>query len=494
MKYFPEDLRDFPIYCVGIKGTGMTALAELLLHRGAQISGSDTPDIFYTDQILKELGIPVFEGFSADNLPPEASLVIYSAAYDPANHPELLRAKELGIPCIGYTQALGDFSSLGDSSAVAGVHGKTTTAGMVGSIIKGLGLDGSVLVGSGVSSFGGRSTWAGGEGFFVAETCEYRRHFLHFSPRRILLTSAELDHPDYFRDLEDLYQAFLEFIQRLPEGGQLIYCTDDPGALEIARRAAELRHDIASIPYGFTAEGPFRITDHEVSQGFQRFNLSGMPLSASRGQGPRHYSIRIPGKHSVLNAAGALALIFGIYADLYGNLSPDLLSSAAVALSTFGGTTRRSEVIGEAQGILVLDDYGHHPSAIRSTLQGFKEFYPGRRLVVSFMPHTYSRTAALFQEFARCFESADRLILHDVYASARETPLQDYSGRALFEAVQNHHPDVIYLPRIEEAFLPVRSMLTPGDVLVTMGAGDNWKLGRRIYDSLVSDGTKNGRG
>jgi UDP-N-acetylmuramate--alanine ligase len=477
----PEKLDGVSLYFVGIKGTGMAALAELFLHRGAGISGSDTADHFYTDEILRELGIPFYEGFSPANVPPEARLVIYSAAYRPDTHPELLRARELGLPLMTYTEALGGLSGLFPSAGVAGVHGKTTTTAMAGTLVREAKLSGAVLVGSAAANFGGRSTYSGGTDFFIAETCEYRRHFLSFDPRWIVLTSVEADHLDYFKDYDDILSAFVEFGRKLHSRGTLIYCADDSGARDAARRIRAERTDIRLKPYGETAEGPYRVSDVAARPGATTFRLEGFE---------REFEVRVPGRHTVLNAAAAVALVREIRDDLYPDAGGavekprrdrDFEDALVRGLSEFRGSKRRSEILGEARGVLFADDYAHHPTAIKTTLKGFKEFYPGRRIVVDFMSHTYSRTAALLTDFAESFEKADLVVLHKIYASARETYSGTVSGRDLFRETSARHPRVEYFDEPADAAPFLRGELAPGDLFITLGAGDNFRLGKALF-------------
>jgi len=482
----PDFLRDTggkTLYLVGIKGTGMAALAELLLRRGARVSGSDTTERFYTDGILQELKIPYHEGFDAAHVPAEADLVVHSSAYSPESNPELKRAREMGLPLLTYTEALGAYSGLSPSAGITGVHGKTTTTAMAGTLVKELGLPGAVLAGSALGGFGGRSTWWGGEEFFIAETCEYQRHFLSFHPRWVILTSVELDHPDYFRDYGDILSAFVEYGLRIHPGGALIYCADNPGAREAAEEIGSRRGDLRLIPYGMSARGRFGIRDMRRTRGATRFRLEG--FEADMG-------VRIPGTHSVLNAAAAAALVQTIMEDL--GLDPagasrsesgDLL---ARGLEAFSGAKRRSEILGEARGILFMDDYAHHPTELKTTLAGLKDFHPHRRLVADFMSHTYSRTAALFSDFAVSFGSADLVVLHRIYASAREKNPGGIGGRDLFEAVRKLRPEAVYFEEPEDAADFLRRELRQGDLFITLGAGDNWRLGEMLYREFQGAG------
>jgi UDP-N-acetylmuramate--alanine ligase len=472
---FPQSLEGFRVHMVGIKGTGMAALAEILQARGARVTGSDTRETFYTDAVLRRLSIPFTEGFDAANLPADTQLLIHSAAYRREDNPELALAASRGTPTVVYPQALGQLSLLSDSSGISGVHGKSTTTAMCGIILKAWGAPATVLVGAEVPAFGDRSTLMAGDRYFVAETCEYRRHFLNFHPSRILITSIEPDHLDYFKDLNDIQSAFEEYGALLTKGGSLVYCADDSGAAAAASRILSHRTDVRALPYGRTAQGAFRVIEESAGDGCSGFALAGWP---------QRFTLRVPGAHSVLNAAGALALCSLIWEKEHGGTDGMDLAGAAAALSAFSGSRRRSEIVGGAAGILFMDDYGHHPTAITATLQGLRAFYPKRRLIVDFMSHTYSRTRALLHEFGDCFADADMVILHRIYASAREPNAGGVTGRDLFNEVSIHHKNVRYFEDPREALPFLLSELRSGDLFITMGAGDNWKLGRELLHSF----------
>ncbi|GHV67828.1 UDP-N-acetylmuramate--L-alanine ligase [Spirochaetia bacterium] len=467
------------VYLIGIKGTGMCALAELLVRAGFAVSGSDCADVFYTDSILRELNIPYHESFDSSHIDSSIDLVIHSAAYSSSNA-EVAAAERLGLPLLKYTDALGAWSANFDSSGIAGVHGKTTTTAMAGMLIRGAGLPAQILAGSAVGGFGGRSTLSLGNKYFVAETCEYRRHFLSFHPARIVLTAVESDHQDYFPDYPSIRDAFVEYCRKLPADGELIYCADDPGACEVAAIIKAENRGIHFIPYGFTAEGDFKI---------EKFEAADERLKIKIASFPGELILRVPGRHSALNAAAALALTSSlVHAEFGGDgWIEDRREAVRKALEIFTGSRRRSEIIGEAGGILFMDDYGHHPTAIKTTLEGLKEFYPRRRLVLSFMSHTYTRTAALLDEFAASFTGMDMLLLHKIYPSARETYSGSVTGETLFqktkEALQKNgsKTEIFYVDEPLDAAEQMKKILAPGDLFITMGAGDNWKLGRSLY-------------
>ena len=469
------------VYFVGIKGSGACALAELLHGAGAKIAGSDVPEAFYTDAILRELGIPVYEGFDRARIGGGIGLVVHSAAYGEENE-EIAEARSRGIPVAPYPRALGAYSAGMNSAGVAGVHGKTTTTAMCGSLAQALGLPAQILVGSAAAGFGGRATLNLGGKYFIAETCEYRRHFLEFRPRRIALTSVESDHQDCFPTCESIREAFIDYCRLLPPGGQLIYCADDPGASSVAGAVSQEGRGIELIPYGFSAQGDYRIGGYRVcaeAEGTAAF---------SAGAFSGELRLRVPGRHQAQNAAAALALIGALLKEEFGEgWSAERQAAAQKALEEFAGTKRRSEIVGSAGGIIFMDDYGHHPTAIRATLEGLREFYPARRIVASFMPHTFSRTAALLGEFAEALSGADALFLHKIYASARERFDGSIDGMALCDKAASLRGDggapfLHYADEPLDALEPLKEYLRPGDLFLTLGAGSNWPLGIRLFE------------
>ncbi len=498
----PDDFHGVHIHFVGIKGTGMAALVEILFHKGAVITGSDVSERFYTDEVLEKLGLHALP-FGAENITDDVQYVIYSSAYKLDKNPDLIEAVRRGVPCLLYTQALGAYSERAYSCGVCGVHGKTSTTGLTGTILKEIDLPSQVLAGSVINSFGGTCTYTTPEvsgsfdglnhrmdrTLFVAETCEYQRHFMSFCPQKIILTSVEPDHEDYYPTYEDIRQAFIDYICKLPEGGEVIYCADDKGACDTVNLVREKRPDIVMLPYGEKASGDYSVTFGKVENERNSFTLG---LFASKGD----FALSMPGRHEVLDAAAATALVCRLLVtagknplDYYENIKRGLLN--------FSGGKRRSEIVGRFKNkngadVIVLDDYGHHPTAVKTTLEGYREFYKGRKIIVDFMSHTYSRTQALLPEFARCFTAADEVILHKIYSSARENPADfDITGRTLYEAVletgqKNVHYYEEILDAVDFAKAELEKPLGPeypdGYLFITMGAGDNWKLGKAILE------------
>jgi UDP-N-acetylmuramate--alanine ligase len=466
-KNLPSDIKGKHIYFIGIKGTGMTALAEIFLSKGAIISGSDTDEKFYTDKILDSLKIPYKEGFLEGNIPSNVEIVIHSAAYSIENNVEMKLIVTMDIPVVQYTEALGQLSGTMISCGIAGVHGKTTTTSIAGTLLKHLNLPVTTLVGSGVNSFGGRSSYVGGDKYFVAETCEYKRHFLHFHPEIIVLTNIETDHLDYFKDYNDIEDSFISYMKLLPSGGMLIYCSDDKGSRGAVAKLNKIRPDIRQIAYGETALSPYRISLTKKRDGLNAFRLEGFDCE---------FNLKVPGKHLVLDAAAAIALTVSIL-EKEGR-APEI-EAISKALVSFSGSKRRSEIKGEYKGILFMDDYGHHPTEIATTLKGLKDFYPDKRIIADFMSHTYSRTEALFSEFASCFSDADTVVLHKIYSSAREKE-GIINGETLYRETKKNHNKVYYFHEIEDSYSFYKKLLQEDDLFITIGAGNNWEIGEQL--------------
>lgn len=482
----PLDLHGVKIHFVGIKGTGMAALVEILASRGAEISGSDVSERFYTDEILENLNIKV-KAFSEENLNPDIKLVIYSSAYSVQKNPDLKKALELEIPTIQYAQALGLLSEASYSVGICGVHGKTTTTGFTGTLLKELPLESSALAGSIISSFGNSCTMSKGHKYFVAETCEYQKNFMNFYPKKIVLTSVESDHQDFYPTYEDIRNAFVDYAKKLPQNEDLIFCADDKGATETAEIVKNIRPDINFIPYGCNALGDFKIEFGRIENGRQYFKI------ASLGE----FYICVPGIHNIRNATAALAVVVRLLQNDKKN-PEDYIENLKKGLAEFSGGKRRSEILGHrknkfGQDIIFIDDYGHHPTAIKSTLSGYREFYKNHKIIVDFMSHTYSRTQALLKEFASCFTDADEIIINKIYASAREdSSSAKVNGKILAEETKKYNKNVTYAKEFSDAANFALEMLNQdcsqtypdGYLFVTMGAGDNWKVGKLVMEKI----------
>lgn len=449
------------IHFIGIKGWGMTALAQVLHHQGKIVTGSDVPEVFLTDAILETLQIQFHNEFAVQNIPANTDLVIASAAWGEENI-EIQEAKKRNIPLLTYPEALGLLSQLKKSIGIAGTHGKTTTTALLSLALADLGLDPLAIVGSQVPQFNNTNARIGQGECFVAETCEYRRHFLNFHPYGLIITNIEHDHVDYFKDLNDTISAFEEYTGRLPSDGILVVCIDSPGVQKLLSRIT--REDLQILTYGESAEANFQLINHTVSSGMQTFQV----MISNQ---PHVFEMMIPGKHNCLNAVAVMAMTYSLCTDK----DPEqVISHLQKTIKSFSSTTRRLQRLGMYKNTLIYDDFGHHPTEIRVTLKALKDFYPDRKLIVSFMPHTYSRTAVLMDDFAQAFGDADKVLINEIYASARETPLANITGEALAEKIGQYHPNVQYLS-VDDLINHIDATSNENNLFLTIGAGDNWK-------------------
>nr|MBP7057660.1 UDP-N-acetylmuramate--L-alanine ligase [Candidatus Gracilibacteria bacterium] len=347
------------IHLIGIKGSGMTALAQVLQSQGKKITGSDQAEVFFTDQILRDLNIAMVETMSPANISDDIELVVVSAAWE--QHPETLRAKELNIPIVNYPEMLGILSAGRSSIGVSGTHGKTTTTALLGLAAINLGLDPTVIVGSQVPQFHNTNAATGKGDYLIAETCEYRRHFLNFHPSKIIITNIEPDHLDYFHDLEDIIFAFQQYIDRLPTGGTVVCCIDSSAVRTLLQKIT--RTDIEIMTYGEAPDAHYQLINHRVAGNKQRFQI------VSNGH-TKDFSMQIPGKHNCLNATAVYALCQAL-------LAPNHQTEAILddTIATYQSTTRRMQYKGKRGNMLVYDDYGHHPTEISATLKALREFF-----------------------------------------------------------------------------------------------------------------------
>ncbi len=446
------------IHFIGIKGTGMSALAQITPKiEDAIISGSDVDQIFFTDAILERAGITplVFDPKNVIN----ADLVVTSAAYD-ESHPEIAMAKELNIPILTYPQFLGKLMSRKRGVCIAGTHGKTTTTAMVGKILLDKGLDPTVVVGSDVPCIGGNAH-AGLGDLFIAESCEYRRHFLNYSPENLIITNMELDHPDYFRDLDDVLSAFNELAQKLPPHGHLVIWHEDPNKDFIQTPAKK-------VTFGISADADFRA----VNIVFNDLGCSFDVLIHSEIIGS--VNLNVSGMHNILDALAAIALTTKL-----GVPSEDILQ----ALKGFNGTKRRFERLGVRNGAVIVDDYAHHPTEIQTTLDGARRSFPGRRIRAVFQPHTFSRTEKLFYEFSQSFQEADEVLLAEIFSSAREKKSNgsgSITSAKLAELIGERGISTKHFLTLEEISSYLDQTLEKDDLVITLGAGDIYKVGHLL--------------
>jgi len=437
------------VHFIGIGGVGMSGIARLLRHEGCFVSGCDAAASEFTEALVRDR-IPVAVGHSPRHLAGEVDLVIVSAAIRDTN-PELREARRRGITVVKYAQSLGWMMNGRRGIAVSGSHGKTTTTSMIAYALSHAGRNPSMLVGGVVPQLGG-SAFNGGNGPFVVEACEYDRSFLNLSPHAAVITNIDRDHLDYYTGLDDLVDAFGHFAERVAPEGVIVANGDDPNALNAARRSRALVETV-----GESASCTWRLGPWRRHGGRTTFRV----VHSGRDLG--EFQILVPGLYNIRNALASIAIcrffVMGI-------------DEIRDALSTFTGTRRRFDQLGEAGGVLVLDDYGHHPTEVRVTLDAARQEFPKRRLWCVFQPHQCSRTRLLLNEFAMSFRSADRVIVPDIY-SVRDTLADKASvhARDLVREIRTHGVNAEYRPRFPQVVRRLLSDVTRGDLVMTMGAG-----------------------
>jgi len=446
------------IHMVGIGGIGMSGIAEVLLTLGYTVSGSDLRATPITERLHK-LGATTFEGHRAENVV-GAHVVVVSSAIRPGN-PELVEAHRLKIPVIPRAEMLAELMRLKYGIAVAGAHGKTTTTSMVASVLAAAGLDPTFVVGGRVNQAGTTARLGRGE-YMVVEADESDRTFLLLAPVVAVVTTIDREHLDHYQSLDDIQGAFVQFVNRVPFYGAVILCLDEPNVQGIIPQAKR-----PVLTYGTSSQADVVISDVRLEGLGSEFRLRyrGEDLGAFRLHSP-------PGLHNVRNAAAAAAV------GLYLNIPPDLIREG---LEKFGGVARRFEIKATGGGITLVDDYGHHPTEIRATLEAARGC-SYNRLLVLFQPHRYTRTQHLWEEFCRTFNQADLLVLTDVYA-ASEPPIPRITGEALAEAIRaTGHKNVQYRSSMQEGIEYLLSQARGGDAILTIGAGS---IGRAADELAV---------
>lgn len=449
------------IHLVGIGGIGLSAIARVLAAWGYQVSGSDQRASAITQE-LNQQGIVTYVGHAGTQVA-DAELVVISSAV-PETNAEVQAARAAGIPVIKRQQLLGLMMADSVGVAVAGTHGKTTTTAMLSVMLTRLNLSPTFIVGGIVSELG-TNAQAGKGPHFVIEADEYDRMFHGLRPRIAVVTNLEMDHPDCYPTMADYRQAFATFLERVPADGQIVACVDGS---ELAALLRERDHrGPRALTYGISPEAEYQVRDVAANaRGAVDFCV------VREGQLWGSFALSVPGRHNALNATAALLVAECLGIDR---------ASAGQALAEYRGVLRRFEVKGERQGVVVVDDYAHHPTEIRATLAAARARYPGRRLWAVWQPHTYSRTEALLNEFRSCFADADQVIITDIYA-ARAREQATIHGEALAVAIDHAH--VRYLGSLERVVETLGNELCSGDVLITLGAGDGYLIGERILVKL----------
>jgi UDP-N-acetylmuramate--alanine ligase len=436
----------------------MSGIAEVLLNLGYQVSGSDLKASEVTDH-LKELGARVVEGHRAENVGQVEVVVTSSAVHD--DNPEVQAARDRKIPVIRRAEMLAELMRMKYGIGVAGTHGKTTTTSLIGQVLTKGGFDPTLVIGGKVKTFGSNAKLGAGQ-YLVAEADEFDRSFLRLSPTIAVITTIEAEHLDCYKDLEEIKNAFVEFANKVPFYGAIVACLDEKGVQAILPRLEK-----RCITYGFSPQAELKARD---------VKFSGMETSFTVFNGRGLYGtvkLRVPGMHNVKNALAAVAV--GLDLEIP-------FSKIAEALYEFNGVYRRFEIKGEKDGVLVIDDYGHHPTEIEATLKAAKDAF-GRRVIAVFQPHLYSRTRDFYREFGSGFHQADVLVVTDVYP-AREQPIEGVSGRLVADAARElGHRQVHYIADRKMIAGELKGLSKPGDIIITLGAGDIYKTGEEYLRS-----------
>ncbi len=449
------------IHFVGIGGIGMSGIAELLLNLGYKVSGSDLKPGSIT-QRLSALGGRIFAGHAADHVH-GANVVVISSAVRPDNV-EVLEAKKLQIPVIPRAEMLAELMRLKYSVAIAGSHGKTTTTSMVATVLVRGGYDPTVVIGGRLNAFGSNAKLGKGE-FLVAEADESDGSFLKLSPTIAVVTNIDREHLDHYSGLAQIQDAFTVFVNKVPFYGAAVLCLDDPNVQAIIPRVER-----RIVTYGTSNQADLVASHME----YRNFGCSYQ--ARWRGEPLGTVSLQVPGQHGVLNSLAAIAI--GMELDIP-------IEKIIGALGGFQNADRRFQIKGERSGVLVVDDYGHHPTEIIATLSAARAS-TDRRIVAVFQPHRYSRTQALQEEFARAFYHADVVVVLPIYA-AGEDPIEGVRGENLAALIKKHgHRDVAFAPDFPSALRVLSERLQPGDLLLTLGAGDVWKIGEELLGNSIA--------
>lgn len=461
------------IHMIGIKGVGMTMLAQFLKKKGVKISGSDTEEVFLTDKVLKKEKIKVSH-FSEKNISKDLGLVINSSAYNIVNNIEIKAlSKYPKIKTLSYAEALGDIFSHHYGVAVCGSHGKTTTSAWLGYVLWKGKINPNVLVGSSVPQFSGSSSLAGSSQIFVAESDEYQNKLQYFQAQGVVLNNIDYDHPDFFKTKKDYYQVFADFISRIPSDGFFVANHSDLQIRKLYKnsKAWILNYNLVDNELSYKKNKEkvvFLAYDHYLKDGYQFFKLNDWG----------EFKIKMLGRHNVYNALAVIAASYAL------GLEINIIKKH---LANFLGTTRRAQLLGEYKGAPIYDDYAHHPTEIKATLSAFKEAYPKKKLIVVFHPHTFTRTKVLFNDFKQSFKEADKLIILDIYGSAREKQ-GGASSQELITAIkewnlsQGIKQSLVHQKNLSLASNYLAKNIKDKDLVLLLGAGDVFRIGESLLN------------
>lgn len=453
--------KDYHIHFVGIGGIGMSGIAEILLSLGYRVSGSDLALSFITER-LESLGAVIFRGHRRENIG-SADVIVTSTAIAKEN-PEVIEAKAKSIPIIPRAEMLAELMRIKYSIAVSGAHGKTSTTSMVAQILNVAGLDPTVVIGGLLSRTLGSNAFHGKGDYIVAEADESDGSFLKYAPAIAVVTNIDLEHLDFYKNIEDIKGKFIQFINSVPFYGLAVLCLDNEHIQNLIPNI-----QVRYTTFGQTAQADLQARDisFKNSQGIFQVIHHGEPLG--------YVTLNLSGRHNITNALAAIAVALELKIPF---------ATIKCALEKIEGVKRRMEQKGVKNGILVMDDYGHHPTEIRTTLMAIRESWPDRRLVVIFQPHRYSRTRALFDEFTRAFYQSDVLIILPIYA-ASEAAIEGVDSETLTLGIHAHgHKDVSFAPDFDTCLKMLSDRVTSGDLVLTLGAGNLHTLGDKLLEII----------
>jgi len=448
------------IHFVGIGGIGMSGIAEVLLNLGYKVSGSDLRSSEITER-LASLGGEIFYGHARENIANVDVVVISSAVHD--DNPEVIEARERLIPVIPRAEMLAELMRMKYGIAIAGTHGKTTTTSMVSTILGHAGIDPTIVIGGRLDSIGSNAKLGQGK-FLVAEADESDGSFLKLSPTIAVVTNIDADHLDFYSGIDQIKDTFVEFINKIPFYGLAVLCLDNGNVADIIPRVKK-----RFITYGLSSQADFRASDIRISGNATSF------VAHFKGERLGEVSFKMPGAHNVLNALACIAVAMEL------NVPFEVIRDG---FRDFGGVGRRFQIKGEVGEIMVVDDYGHHPTEIKATLAAAKGGWGDRRLVVVFQPHRFTRTKELFAEFVKAFYDADLLVLTDIYP-AGEPPIPGVTSEALWQSVRKHgQKDAVYIADRETIAGHLLKIVRAGDIVLTLGAGNIWQVGEALLAAL----------
>jgi len=464
------------IHFIGIGGIGLSAIAKLMKENNKEVSGSDLSASFITAD-LEKIGIKIYNKQGTENIFQDLDLVIYSTAV-PANNPELKKARELKIKAITYPESLGLVFNNKFGIAICGTHGKSSVSAMAGLLLDDAKLDPSLIVGSIVPRFKSNLKIGKSE-YFITEACEYERSFLNLNPKIIILNNIELDHTDYYKDIEDMKNAFKKFISHLSNDGVLICNGDDE---EITNSKLQIPNKFKILSFGFDSANNIRAGNVKFKNGEVKFNV----FYNNKNLG--EFVLKVLGLFNIYNALGviALGLVLKIPVEIIKN-----------SLSNYSGIWRRFEIKGKYKNALVISDYAHHPTAVKATIEATRQFYPKKRIVIVFQPHQHNRTRKLYQDFLNSFDDADLVILSEIFdvAGREEKDDQSISSLNLVNDIKHkisplkkgvkdisklNLDSVFYAKDLEETRKLIDKNIKPNDILLIMGAGDIYKVANKI--------------